>query len=1567
MNEKGSIAAKLNVAREELLDLGLRNPLLNYRTFKARGLEIANEKPSDVYRILVSDKKKMTFLEASEKVPALKSVEPPPTEGSYSDEPDELEAAKAYLDSKLQTNYNETQLQNRLLATFTAAKTYIEEQGVNVLYMALGMLNWYDSDQSQEARKAPLLLVPVQLDRVSARERFTVTYTEDEIGHNISLVAKMKAEFGIEIPVFDEDSMTVNEYFEKVKESVEAQKRWSMDHDSIVIGFFSFGKFLMYWDLDVEHWPDHTKPLDHAVLKALLEDGFREPSSAFRDDESLDPHINYEDSNLIKDADSSQLLAVLDANRGRNLVIQGPPGTGKSQTITNLIADAIGHGKKVLFVSEKMAALEVVKRRLDEAGLGIACLELHSHKTNKKLLLNDLANTLQLGEPNKEIRSQIAVLEDLRSRLNRYSESMNTPVGSSGVTPYKALGELVQYQANMKEIEFPRVQSDGMTEWTEETFLKREALMEELQGLIGRMGVPTDHLFWGSRKKVVVPGEADLLRKAAETAAAKCSDLIRQCGNIAENTPAPAPLHLDEARRFLDIARRALHAPKLMEVNIASDKWLNLKDNLHRFVASGASYAAIRAKYDEAVLPAAWDQDVMDIRYALLAYQDQWWRFLSGRYRSAKNKVKALLRNPKAKNESDLTIVDAILEAQSSRSIVMDGETLARELFPSYWNGMKTDWNALQRLIDWMVELHQSVSGRLQSWAVAFLSGAEQLPNLNQLVSEVEQASDACLKSLTVLTEMLEFDGALRFEDKQPLHKQKFTDLHDLVKQWAERADAIHEMTSFNHIVACCGKEELREFAVLAESWSLSSDYLTDCLRWNRYRKLVEKAFMEREALAHFDGSRHDQVVKKFRELDKELILLNRLKLTLAHWNKLPRHEGGGQLGILQREMAKKTRHMPIRKLMQSAGNAIQAIKPVFMMGPLSIATFIPPGSLEFDLVIFDEASQVKPVDAFGAIIRGKQSVVVGDSKQMPPTNFFDSMSKDDTAEDDDFVSDMESILGLFVGQNAPQRMLRWHYRSRHESLITVSNHEFYDDKLVVFPSPDAEKLDSGLLYRYLPETWYDRGRTRTNKLEAKAVALAVMRHAKHSPGLSLGVAAFSMAQMQAVMDEVELLRRADQEAEPFFHKHAHEPFFVKNLENVQGDERDVIFISIGYGKTKEGYLAMDFGPLNREGGERRLNVLVTRARIRCEVFTNLKPEDIDLNRSGARGVKALKTFLNYADKGHLDIPAETGKDFDSPFEEAVYRSITNAGYIVQKQVGSAGFFVDLAVVDPEQPGRYVLGIECDGAAYHSARSARDRDRLRQEVLEGLGWSIHRIWSTGWFKQPERELKRVVEAIEQAKLVSKVTVRSRKPEIEKSAERKPDIRRDPIEAVKPKENDILKYVHADLSIDLSGKEFHTIPTLTIASWVQEVVRVEAPVHISEVIKRICEAAGIKRAGNRIQAAIDEAVRSLEKQRAVQRLNDFLWLPGTQEVPLRNRADMSNKKAGLIDPREVEAAITKVVSESFGISKDDISQHVSQLFGFSRLTEDMRSYTEKVLAEMTSSNKLHDRDGQLIKA
>jgi very-short-patch-repair endonuclease len=1562
MSTISNISKKLNIARQELLDLGLRNPLINYRALKAKGLEIVDERPSDIYQILITNKKKMTFHEASEKK---ESIEIDLDVKGLSEIQNKSNIEReTYTDSKLQTNYSEKQLQSRLLNTYLAAKTYIEEQGVNILYMAVGMLNWYESDQSQDSRKAPLFLIPVSLDRTNARERFTVNYTEEDIGYNISLVAKMKNDFGIKIPTLEDDEMNINEYFSLVKEAIIGQKRWTVDTESIVIGFFSFGKFLMYWDLDVDNWPEHAKPSEHLIISALLEDGFNEAPSSIKENDHLDQYIKLDDSNLIKDADSSQIMAILDINQGRNMVIQGPPGTGKSQTITNLIAEAIGRGKKVLFVSEKMAALEVVKRRLDEVGLGVACLELHSHKTNKKNLLNELSNTLDLGKPVYTPNSNLTILNDLRERLNNYSHAINTPVGNSSITPYKALGEIKRYDIKYKELTFPKVNVEFMGEWTLEKFLKGGALLEELQSVIKAMGLPSKHTFWGSKKKIIMPNYLDEIKMVLKNSISVCSSFIDECVFVSKQTDCPIAQNIEEADTFIKLVNRVLEAPNLKNVQLNSEKWTSMKVNLEQLKEFGFKYSKIHSEYDDLLIPAAWELNLLEIRRSIVSYKDKWWGIFIGDYRKAKKQVMSLYRSPKGKQIDYLQVVDSIMEVQNSKRNILDRESLAKELFDTNWNGMDSNWTEIAAILTWTLQLHKDLANHtLPDWSIGFVQGVIELKDLNKLIEDFTNRFQQFNQIIRKVEELLEFDSSIRFENKKKLENQPFPKLLELLNIWSDHITDVQQLASYNQLSAVCYEEKLGAFAQLSEIWENSSWHLLDCYKWNWYQVIITRAFHERKELVQFEGSRHEQAVNKFRELDLEMTQMNRFKLAEAHWNKLPQHEAAGQLGTLRREFEKKSRHLPIRQLMVKTGNAIQAIKPVFMMSPLSIATFIPPGSIEFDLVVFDEASQVKPVDAFGAIIRGKQVVVVGDSKQMPPSNMFETISKDDESDEEDFVGDMESILGLFVGQNAPQRMLRWHYRSRHESLITVSNHEFYDNKLVIFPSPDSQKVESGLVYNYLPETSYDRGGTRTNKQEAKAVALAVIQHAKNNPNLSLGVAAFSIAQMQAIIDEIELLRKSSPTHESFFIAHPHEPFFVKNLENVQGDERDVIFISIGYGKTAEGYFAMGFGLINNEGGERRLNVLISRAKIRCEVFTNLKSDDIDLNRSNAVGVKALKTFLKYAESGILDIPNRTGKDFDSPFEEAVSKSLTEAGYEVQPQVGTAGFFIDLAVVDSDQPGRFILGIECDGATYHSARSARDRDRLRQAVLEGLGWRIHRIWSTDWFRHPERELKKVIEAIENAKVQGKM---SNSLNMRKKADlMENEIQRVNTESpVNPKES-IKKYECAELKIHLGGQEFHSLPISKVSSWVLDVVKIESPVHKSEVIKRICDAVDIKRIGTRIQAKYEESISNLVLKRNIIKKGDFLWLSEKHETPIRDRSQLTNKKAELIAPQELEQTIINVIRDSMGIQVDVVPQIVLNILGFSRITEESKSYVGDVIKILISNNLIIVKGNQVF--
>ena len=440
---------------------------------------------------------------------------------------------------------------------------------------------------------------------------------------------------------------------------------------------------------------------------------------------------------------------------------------------------------------------------------------------------------------------------------------------------------------------------------------------------------------------------------------------------------------------------------------------------------------------------------------------------------------------------------------------------------------------------------------------------------------------------------------------------------------------------------------------------------------------------------------------------------------------------------------------------MSDAGTAIQQLKPILLMSPLSVAQFLPPGRIKFDLLMIDEASQVSPEDALGVVARANQIMVVGDDKQLPPTNFFKMVNAGDEYEEDteeaiqpDKPTDFESILTLARTRGMSERMLAWHYRSKHPSLIALSNEECYAGRLLLPPSPFVQTSEFGLSFIQTPRGHYDRGGTRCDLIQAEQVAKAVAQHIQHFPNKSLGVACFSVQQRDAVDDMIDKIGfRAEVEA--FTPKE--ERLFVKNLEAVQGDERDVIFISVGYGVApNQSKPFLNFGPVSQEGGERRLNVLASRAREKCVVFSSITGADIPAD-SEARGTRMLRALLDFAGTGKLGAGTLHGDGFESPFEEAVARTIREAGFHVHPQVGVKSFRIDLGVIDPPRPGEYILGVECDGAAYHSARSARDRDRLRQEVLEGLGWRMHRIWSTDWFRNPQRETNKLLAAIKDAK------------------------------------------------------------------------------------------------------------------------------------------------------------------------------------------------------------------------
>lgn len=723
------------------------------------------------------------------------------------------------------------------------------------------------------------------------------------------------------------------------------------------------------------------------------------------------------------------------------------------------------------------------------------------------------------------------------------------------------------------------------------------------------------------------------------------------------------------------------------------------------------------------------------------------------------------------------------------------------------------------------------------------------------------------------------------------------------------------------------------------------------------YRLWLEATLAEWPEFRGQHGDDLERLIQRFRQADRRWLISSRERLIAMADARRPQKGQSSaktsRLGQLEAEVRRKRGLKPIRKLFSQLGDVVQVLKPCFMMSPMSAAQYLEPGKLSFDLVIFDEASQVEPADALGAIARGRQAILVGDEKQLPPTNFFGVVNDADAEDepDDDTINtgDLESVLAMGQVCLAAKTTLRWHYRSRHSSLIEFSNEAFYDRQLRVFPSPQISREQFGLSFRHVPDGVYFRGKGQYNAVEARAVAEAVIDHARTSPDVSLGVGAFSLAQQRTIEDEIESLRRAenDPELELFFAPGEQAPFFVKNLETIQGDERDVILLSVGYGPDENGRTSMNFGPLNRDGGWRRLNVLVTRARRRCVLFSSLVADQLELKASTPRGVCALKDYLHFAQHGSLPVIRQHGEDHDSPFEADVCRVLRARGWTVHAQVGCAGFSIDLAVVDPQAPGRYLLGVECDGATYHSSATARDRDRLRQMVLEDLGWKLHRIWSTDWFERRAEAVERLSRRLDDA-MHAPAASEDEQPASTGEPDDDEEITstgaggktaengQDGGEAA-PRIPGMMVYQRHVFRSGGTRQQLLQMRSARLVDLLSQIVVVEGPIHRDELCRIVAGAYHARYTGQ-IKSKLADAVEAGEAAERFECRGEFVWPAGMDQPSVRWRGgENAVTDPRLICPEEIAAAAALVVQHEFGIPLDDLPVSTLRALGFKRVT------------------------------
>ena len=1344
-NSSDKIKKEFENLRNELLDLTLRNQLLNFKS-RARTITIANQSPINIYQTLVLQNNKMYFVANKKEEKKEKSGfsiwDHSPFDFSRFNDGDKT----------LSTDLTPNELQKRLFYINNQAKTMLQEQGYNILYLAIGFLEWRDNSKPKQINHAPLVLIPVSMERKKVGKSFNLSWTGEDIQTNISIKAKLK-ENGVNFPDFEfkKYGEAIDYYLREVRDSVRGMGNWKVNNN-IALGFFSFTKFVMYNDLNPEAWESNVDLTKNELIQAIFNPSINDKES-FKE-EDIDSQLEYSKMYQVLDADSSQIAAIQDVKAGRNLVVEGPPGTGKSQTIVNLIAELLAEGKSVLFVSEKMAALDVVKDRLTSVGLGKFILEIHSHKTRRKKFLKDLekATTIRSQEP-INVDQTIRKLETLRHQLDDYAEIIHEPLYGVQLSAFQLYGlkESADNHFSRNGRIIPLVRFSHPENLTikdlDDIIISLENLAELYQT------ISKENPWSKCAPKSLLPADLREIEQLINDTLHLLDDFLVERGRVYDIYGIKKPNTLNEFNKSLSAFEIiSSKNSELIDGSILkSGVWNNHDDNIYKLINELENYQKASKSLDK------FNSNIFsaDIDKLISQVQESAHKKLSRLFGSKQHIaiVERYYQSAVPKSPEDV-----IFDLEQAKRVIniknkLDvNEDLARKYYGDYWH-LGADINDLKEISKWMDEFTALTrEGVFSQNTIDILSKDMFSINPKEDLIEYIESGNLFEDALRKLESKLNPRCKLIF--KRDMDDVPFEKWQEQLYNWGGQLSSLHLWSQYLNTKKACKGTDSEQFIDSIERRDIKKEDVKSLVQGNFADSLLNILFVENQELATFIGELHENRIREFEDLDKKILSLNRKRIFQKLNSNIPQIFGATEnpeAKILAGEFTRKSGHLPVRKLLEKAGGIIKKIKPCFMMSPLSVAQYLDPTNeeLQFDVVIFDEASQVKPEDALGAFMRGKTAVVMGDTQQLPPTSFFDQMAAGESDEEVATSLDMESILHL-CKLSFPVKMLKWHYRSRHESLIAVSNKEFYNNELLVYPSPSHDDSELGLKFHYNPNTSYDRGSSSANCGEAKDVVKEIFNHFnKYGDTKSLGVGTFSVAQKNAILEELEIERKNHPELEPLFNENKDERFFVKNLETIQGDERDVILISVGYGYDQAGKMSLNFGPLNQDGGERRLNVLITRAREKCVVFSNFKAFDMHLTTNPPYGVKALKEFLSYAES--LTLGTSQGMQHSNePFEDAIASFLVENGYKVDKQIGCAGFRVDLAIVDDENPGKYILGITTDGKMYASSKVARDRDRLREQVLKGLGWKLYHLWSTDWYRNRDLGRKRLLEAVEKS-------------------------------------------------------------------------------------------------------------------------------------------------------------------------------------------------------------------------
>ncbi len=1506
-----------------LLDTGKRNNLIHFKDTKSSTVEVVLpdisstfEKAESEVSFEVYDPKIMVDEEESDEVFAGEESE----EKAASQKQNREQYINTYA-SKIKKS-NQILLYNSNINPINAlknidkkARSYMEETGVSVAYMAFGFIHWTENDRSKYEYRAPIILMPITFQNESSVSAWYVKMTEDEMVINPTFNFKLESEHGITLPEYHDEGLDT--YLEKV-EKIVSKLGWTVSSEC-KISIFSFLKMNMYQDLK----NNQETILKNNNVRMLLGESYERQEISIESGEHHLENPLIELHNVV-DADSSQIEAIEMAKSGVSFVLQGPPGTGKSQTITNIIAECLYDGKKVLFVSEKQAALNVVYEKLKKAGLDEFCLELHSHKANKKDVIYDLCRTLRAPKTAVSGKAIQEIEEKKRHqrKLDEYEIELHRPRKVIDKTLYQLYDE---YAACRTAPEL-KYMINGIEQKGEEYLNETVGLLRQYVDFVPSIGYQYKNNPWYGYTNSDTSYQN---RETVKEALTQMLEALNEFEILQHKIQKEYSLSCNSLEQvnlcevFFELLGESMTlTPAFLKLTACS----YLLKNLQELEKLAGHIIAIRSE-----LNAAHDEGIYklngDENYKKLTRQftNKFTRIFNAGYKKIVTDVRLCNKNgKKAKYNELIDLMGKLADFQAKKLQFAEMEASVKQAMGKDYIGVDSDWKTViqqtQRLKELFEEGVNADKITLYTEHEYEESKAEFKEISIELSSFLEKIS--CFKDILLKS----FDKEIFDLERESFSKAR------IKLQWCLDAfDHIDNWCSFYNLLNKLKKNEVLPFVDRAIDNNIASKDIIMSYQKNFYYQWIDYIQHLTPVLTNFNRIFHDKTVADFRQEDETQFAISKVQIKSEISSKRPSLElisSGSAVSVLLREGEKKRKQKSIRALLEATGELVQIIKPCFLMSPLSVSTFLSKDAVHFDVVIFDEASQIFPQDAIGAIYRGKQLIVVGDSKQMPPSNFFNALAESDNADEETGdVTDFESILDL-CSTALPQLRLRWHYRSRFEQLIAFSNKNFYENTLITFPSSKTDARWRGVDYYYVDGVFDHR--EHNNRIEAEFIIHLIYKNIEKYPNRSLGVVAFSTAQQELIEKLLLKKREADPTKEFFFRKDVAEPFFIKNLETVQGDERDTIIFSIAYAKDAVGRLLHNFGPLNRTGGERRLNVAVTRAKMNVQLVSSMHHVDIDLKRSQAEGTRLLKEYLDYAENGSIalerSITVKPFEQFDSAFEMEVCDFLKEKGFSVDTQVGCSNFRIDLGL-KKTGTSDYVLAIECDGAAYHSSKNARDRDRLRQQILEGMGWKFYRVWSTDWFKNNSVEKKRLLEAAMEAMQHDEITQT-------KTKEMSVSVQSEPVDVFeKTVEEEHFSFpIYHEADICKIANSIHNFQTVVV-----EILKIEAPLNEEWLMKRIAWMFGREKVTSIVQREYETRMYGCSRNGIIRR-NGFLYLQNQNDYVLRVPGDGEKRDIKYIAREELAAGLLEVVEQNVTADKDGMYRCVAKALGFTRVGE-----------------------------